>query len=177
MKLLHLLTLKRVTSLSRGLIISCFVKNAGWGLSVGARVNFKGLRSLTVGRFATIGDDVVIGKNVSIGDHSSIGWASYIDRDVKIGCRVSVSRFVSIISSTHEHSTGARRAGSMKFFGSIIVGDGSWIGTHAIILPQVRKIGACSIVAAGAVVTKEVPENCVVGGNPAKLIKQLAPLL
>lgn len=51
---------------------------------------------------------------------------------------------------------------------------GCWIGAKSIILPQVREIGEYSIVAAGSVVTKNVPPNVVVGGNPAKIIKYLS---
>ncbi len=52
------------------------------------------------------------------------------------------------------------------------IGDDVWIGGNAIILPGVT-IGNNVIVAAGAVVTKDVPDNCVVGGIPAKKIKDL----
>lgn len=54
----------------------------------------------------------------------------------------------------------------------IILGDCVWIGMNCIVLKGVT-IGKNSIIAAGAVVTKSVPENCVYGGNPAKLIKEL----
>lgn len=52
----------------------------------------------------------------------------------------------------------------------VIIADDVWIGTRAIILPGV-KIGKHSIIGAGAVVTKSFPENSIIGGNPAKLIR------
>ncbi|MBA2585639.1 MAG: maltose acetyltransferase, partial [Chthoniobacterales bacterium] len=52
-----------------------------------------------------------------------------------------------------------------------IIGDNVWIGMNAVILKGVA-IGENSVVAAGAVVTKSVPENCVVAGNPAKIVKR-----
>ena len=52
----------------------------------------------------------------------------------------------------------------------IIVGNDVWIGMRVIVMPGV-KIGSHSIVAAGSVVTKDVPEWGIVGGNPAKVIK------
>jgi acetyltransferase-like isoleucine patch superfamily enzyme len=54
----------------------------------------------------------------------------------------------------------------------VIIGDNVWIGMHAIILKGVT-IGENSVVAAGAVVTKSVPANCVVAGNPAAIVRQL----
>ena len=53
---------------------------------------------------------------------------------------------------------------------TIIIGDDVWIGGHVIILPGVN-IGNGAIVGAGAVVTRDVPEYAVVGGNPAKVIR------
>ncbi|ELA7570041.1 CatB-related O-acetyltransferase [Vibrio alginolyticus] len=54
--------------------------------------------------------------------------------------------------------------------GEIVIGNDVWIGVNAIILSGV-KIGHGSIVAAGSVVTKDVPDYSIVGGNPAKVIK------
>jgi acetyltransferase-like isoleucine patch superfamily enzyme len=55
----------------------------------------------------------------------------------------------------------------------VIISDNVWIGMNAIILKGVT-IGENSVVAAGAVVTKSVPANCVVAGNPATLARELA---
>lgn len=60
------------------------------------------------------------------------------------------------------------------FAREIVVSDGAWIGSHATILPGV-KIGRNSIIGAGAVVTKDVPDNAVVAGVPARIIKRLEP--
>ena len=51
------------------------------------------------------------------------------------------------------------------------IGEDVWIGARAIILPGCKKIGAHSVIGAGAVVTHDVPEYAVVGGNPAKIIR------
>ena len=53
----------------------------------------------------------------------------------------------------------------------ITIGENVWIGCRALILKGVT-IGDGAVVAAGAVVTKDVPANCVVAGNPAKIIKE-----
>jgi len=55
----------------------------------------------------------------------------------------------------------------------IILRKGCWIGANAIILPQVGEIGENSIIAAGSVVTKQVPQNVIVAGNPAKIIRNI----
>ncbi len=52
----------------------------------------------------------------------------------------------------------------------VIIGDDVWIGTRVIILPG-KKIGTGAILGAGAVITKDVPDYAIVGGNPAKIIK------
>ncbi|MEM8594078.1 MAG: acyltransferase [Pseudomonadota bacterium] len=57
---------------------------------------------------------------------------------------------------------------------AVVIGDNVWIGDHATVLKGVR-IGDNSVVAAGSVVTKDIPENCIYAGNPAKLIKTLDP--
>ena len=60
----------------------------------------------------------------------------------------------------------------IDFFGTIIIGDNVFFGNNAIVLPNVR-IGNNCIIAAGAVVTKDVPDNSVVAGVPAKVIKTI----
>jgi acetyltransferase-like isoleucine patch superfamily enzyme len=54
----------------------------------------------------------------------------------------------------------------------VVIGDDVWIGANAVILPGVT-IGRHCVVAAGAVVTKDVPDNTVVGGIPAKVLRTL----
>lgn len=51
------------------------------------------------------------------------------------------------------------------------IGEDVWIGARVIVLPGCKKIGAHSIIGAGAVVTKDVPEYAIVGGNPARVIR------
>jgi len=90
---------------------------------------------------------------------------------IKIGNYVEVTSGVTFL--THDGSISVvRRIYSrdhLNKYGKIIVEDNCFIGTKAIILPNVT-IGKNSIVGAGSVVTKNVPPNSVVAGNPAKVI-------
>ncbi len=72
---------------------------------------------------------------------------------------------------THEIDSHIQRAGKGKY-GNIIIHDGAWIGIKSVVLPNVV-IGSGPIVAAGAVVTNDVPSNVLVAGVPAKVVKKL----
>ena len=65
------------------------------------------------------------------------------------------------------------RISGLEFGKPITIGDNVWIGGHAVINPGVT-IGNNVVIAAGAVVTRDVPDNVVVGGVPAKVLRQLA---
>lgn len=94
----------------------------------------------------TITCDVKIGKGVIINQLSSIGHDVVISDFVEICPNVSIS-------------------------GNCIIGSETFIGTNATILPK-GKIGSNVIIGAGAVVSKDLPDNCVAVGIPAKIIKQ-----
>ncbi len=111
------------------------------------------------------GKHIRIGKNVFI-NHG----CSFLDLGgIVIEDEVLVGPKVSIISEDHPIDPAERKMLRLK---SVHIKRNAWIGANATILPGVT-IGENSIVAAGAVVTKDVPPNSVVGGVPAKLIKQL----
>ena len=78
---------------------------------------------------------------------------------------------VQIYTAGHPLDATERISG-LEFGKPIIIGDNAWIGGGAIILPNIT-IGSNVVIAAGSVVTKDVPDNVVVGGNPAKIIKKL----
>ncbi len=109
---------------------------------------------------------LTIGQDVSIGSFSNIRCNQTID--VGDGCLLA--QFVSLIGGQYRWKQ--RHVPIMKQgfeAGRISIGKDCWIGVGAIILPNVR-IGEGAIVAAGAVVTKDVPSYAVVGGTPAKVI-------
>ncbi len=78
---------------------------------------------------------------------------------------------VSLYAASHDTSVESRRDG-IEYSGPITIEDDCWIGGNTVVLPNVV-IGYGSTIAAGSVVTKSVPSNCVAGGTPAKVLKQL----
>ena len=112
------------------------------------------------------------GKGISLGDYSGLGVNCNVRGPLEIGAYVNMGPDVRIITVNHNTE---RTDIPMKGQGSlppqkVTICDDVWIGARVIILPGVT-IGKGSIVAAGAVVTKNVPEYAVVGGVPAKVIK------
>lgn len=106
-------------------------------------------------------------KNISIGTGTIIGDHATLDgrTSLRIGDHVDIASHVSIYNSEHDiHSEDMRPIEE-----PVEIDDYAFIGPRAIILPGV-KIGRGAVVAAGAVVTKNVPEKTIVGGVPAKEI-------
>lgn len=113
------------------------------------------------------------GRKVAIGRGSFLNFGVWIEasRQVTIGKNVGVGHQVMICTSTHEVGPTSGRAG-VPYGKSVTIEDGAWIGARATLLPGVT-IGAGAIVAAGSVVTADVPPNVMVGGVPAKTIREL----
>ena len=112
---------------------------------------------------------VKVGEGCRFISMPDLGSEPYL---IEIGNHVTVSADVAMI--THDGGTWCVRE-TEKYrdifkYGKIVIGDNCFIGMRSIIMPGVT-IGANSIVAAGAIVTKDVPEGSVVGGVPAKVIK------
>lgn len=113
------------------------------------------------------------GKNIELADKVFFNFNCVVldVAKVVIGSRVLVGPNVQIYTATHPLDVNERNSG-LEFGKSISIGDNVWIGGSAVICPGVS-IGPNSIIAAGAVVTKSVPSSVIVGGNPAKIIRQL----
>ncbi len=133
------------------------------------------------------GKDVRIGKdsditfrNVSIGDHSYLGPHTTIlstKAKVRIGSHVMFGPHVTIISGNHRTDVIGRTMASITDTEKrptddqdVIIQDDCWIGANVTICKGVT-IGTGSVVAAGAVVVRDVPPFSIVGGVPAKVIK------
>jgi maltose O-acetyltransferase len=129
------------------------------------------------GKGVTIGQSTHIWFpwNIQIGNYSHIGRNTQIAcrkyGDLIIGNNVMISPYVMITTAIHNFSEvdvpmQLQGMSSEK----VVIEDDVWIGGKSLILPGV-KIGRGSIIAAAAVVTRDVPPYAIVGGNPAKVIK------
>lgn len=113
------------------------------------------------------------GNEIIIGNYSGIGINARVTGPVTIGDNVMMGPEVHIYTSNHAFNRTdipMIQQGNQKNRPVKIMND-VWIGARSLILPGVT-IGEGSIIAAGSVVTKDVPSYCIVGGNPAKVIKK-----
>ncbi len=108
-------------------------------------------RDVSVNPYTAIRGDVVIGDATRIGAHTSILGFTHVFDDPDVEVRLQ--------------GLGSR---------GIRIGDDVWIGSHVVVLDGVT-VGSRALLAAGAVVTKDVPAGAVVGGNPARLLKWRVP--
>lgn len=118
------------------------------------------------------GADFGTGEGISIGDYSGLGINCIVRDPLEIGNNVMMGPDVIIYTSNHETSRWdiPMRGQGATPKEKVIISDDVWIGARVIILPGV-KIGKGVILAAGAVVTKDIPDYAVAGGVPAKVIK------
>ncbi len=116
------------------------------------------------------------GDKLSMGDHSSLGYGTRIIGDVTFGNYVGTAQEVIITSSNRIFN---RTDEPMMFQGKrpdmpVVIDDDVIIFARAIILPGVHIHSGC-VIAAGAVVARDVPPNSIVAGNPAKVVKFRVP--
>lgn len=166
------------------------VQSLGERIGIASRLTVKGGQYISIGDDSYIGPEcrleawdsyegesftpkLVIGKRVKINSKCHIGVINKIEigNDVLIGSNVFIT----------DHSHGASIESELsvpptnrKLFskGNVVIGERCWICENAVILPNTH-IGSGSVVAASAVVTKDVPDNVIVGGNPAQIIKKI----
>ena len=111
--------------------------------------------------------------DVSIGDHTRIGLHNTIIGPVSIGSHVNLAQGITVTALNHIFSDPQKRIDEQGVCtNQVIIEDDTWIGANAVILPGVT-IGRHSVIAAGAVVTKDIPPHSLAAGIPAKIIKQI----
>lgn len=111
------------------------------------------------------------GTNITLGDRVYFNFNCIVldVAPVRIGSGVLFGPNVQIYTATHPLKSTDRRTG-LEFAKPIEIGDDVWVGGGAIICPGV-KIGARSVIGAGSVVTRDIPEAVIAAGNPCRVIR------
>jgi len=134
------------------------------------------------GHCALIRENNVIGNNVSIGSHTVVERENIIEDDVRIHSHCFIPEFViikkkawigprvTILNVLHPPCPKWEECAK-----NVVIEENAKIGGNVTILPRV-KIGKNSLIGAGSVVTKDVPPDSVVAGNPARVIKKVKEL-
>lgn len=150
-----------------------------------------GQKNVRIGKHTTIQGTSILGcwtqygeqqfpnASITIGNHCSIGEYNHITacNKITIGDGLLTGRYVIISDNGHgglsEEEAGiAPQKRDLKSKGEVVIGNNVWLGDKVAVLSSVH-IGNNVIVAANAVVTKDMPSNCIVAGVPAKVIKRL----
>jgi len=129
-------------------------------------------RNSIIESFSTVNNGV---GDVIIGDRSKIGISNVVIGPIKIGNDCIFAQNIVLSGLNHGYEDVNISPEDQPITATeIIVEDEVWIGANAVVVAGVT-IGKHSVVAAGSVVTKDIPAFSVVGGNPAKILKQYNP--
>lgn len=146
-------------------IIRAVRKKCAKGIAKSFPLNAVRVRALRTAGYR-VGRSVYVGTELHVTDDLYSNACS-----LSIGDRVAIAQRVLIILGSHPNQSRLReKTGVVN--GNVTICDDAWIGAGSILLPNVR-IGEQAIVAAGAVVTKDVPARTIVAGNPARFLRSL----
>ena len=141
-----------------------------------ARMDTPPYRKFSLGDYSVIESFACINNavgDVQIGNHTRIGLHNTVIGPVKIGNHVNLAQGITVTALNHNFTDSNKRIDEQGIStNAVSIEDDVWIGANAVILPGVN-IGNHCVVAAGAVVTKDVPPHSLVAGVPAKVIKQI----
>ena len=151
-------------------IINCFLSGTHFFKIKRFLLNLAGYK---IGKNSKVVGPLNITGDLIVGENCWIGRDLYILGNglVTIGDNCDLAPLVTFSTGGHEIGSSKRRAGEGKIL-NITVKDGCWIGTRVTIINSVI-IGSSSVVGAGALVNKNVKNNVIVGGVPAKIIKKI----
>lgn len=159
-------------------LLAPFYQYRGRGSKIywSVRMDTPPYRQFSLGRKSVIESYCCINNavgDVVIGEHTRIGIHCTVIGPVTIGSHVNLAQGITVTALNHNYEDKSLPIDMQGVSTNpIVIGDDVWIGANATILPGVT-IGHHVVVAAGAVVTKDVPDNTLVGGVPAKPIKTL----
>ena len=141
-----------------------------------ARMDTPPYRIFSLGDYSVIESFACINNavgDVMIGDHTRIGLHNTIIGPVEIGSHVNLAQGITVTALNHNFDDTQKRIDEQGVSTNpVTIEDDVWVGANAVILPGVT-IGNHCVVAAGAVVTKDVPPHSLVAGVPAKVIKNI----
>ncbi|BCK32707.1 Putative acetyltransferase [Vibrio cholerae] len=174
--------IRRLRILSWFLFVKWFFKKISFGSYIYKPTSLSGLRFVSIGRKTGISDgawimvDNSISQNVAvtIGDNNYIGRYLHLIcfNKVFIGNNVLIADKVYISDNIHNYQDVSKpiKEQGISIRGAVEIGDGAWIGENVSIIGA--KIGKGSVISANAVVLSDIPDFCVAGGIPAKIIKK-----
>lgn len=155
------------------------------GVYIGVGAKIVGGKNVSIGERAEImpysmmvslgGGKIEVGKGATVSMFSRIGAIGY----VKIGDYVAMGPNCFIADYNHEYENvdvpikrqGVRFSAMIDGSPNVVIGDGSWLGTHVVVAGNI-KIGKHCVVGANSVVSKDIPDYCVAVGSPAKVVKR-----
>ena len=161
-------------------MLAPFYQHRGRGSKIyhSVRMDTPPYRQFSLGKRSVIESYCCINNavgDVVIGDHTRVGIHCTVIGPVKIGSHVNLAQGITVTALNHNFKDTTLRIDEQGISTKpVVIGDDVWIGANAVILPGVT-IGRHAVVAAGAVVTKDVPDNCIVGGVPESILKDLKP--
>lgn len=143
------------------------------------RIFIRGGGRLTLGEGVSVTGDIVPVEmhtrekgTIRIGDRTFINYGTSISArsSVQIGADCHLGHYTQIMDNA-EHGLVDRF--ELPPTGPVVIEDSVWIGSRVVILPGVR-IGSGAVIGAGSIVTRNIPPRCVVAGNPARALRNLA---
>jgi len=171
--------LKIALNVLKALFSITFIKRMIYTFSYYLLNNIHGIIHINKGKNVDIRPNVMFRdpERIYIGDNSRINtgcklWAGKVQGIIKIGKYVELSPNVMILAFNHQILTEEGPIINQTDYidSDVIIGDNVWVGANTLILPGCN-IGSGVVIAAGSIVTKDLPDNTLCAGVPAKVIK------